>query len=125
MPEYGINDKDPERIAEEQTDAQFARDSAAAFKRAELQEIETQKRHADAENGNIQAAELLRQLATQIQEIRNAQEIEHQAQVKLQEDTKKQNLRQRRTELFNTVVGITSAVAAVTGAVFAVLTFFS
>lgn len=58
MPKYGINDKDPERIAEEQAEAQFLKDSAAALKRAELQEIEDRHRRAIAEQEKLESKKI-------------------------------------------------------------------
>lgn len=71
MPKYGINDKDPERIAEEQAEAQFLKDSAAALKRAELQEIENRHRQANAEQEKLANQE---RMIEELQKIANAAE---------------------------------------------------
>lgn len=58
MPEYGIADKGPERIAEEQAEAQFLKDSTDVFKRAELQEIEDRHRRANAEQEKLESQKI-------------------------------------------------------------------
>lgn len=71
MPEYGFADKDPERIAEEQAEARFLKDSTAAFKRAELQEIEDRRRQANAEQEKLANQE---KMIEELRKIANAAE---------------------------------------------------
>lgn len=52
-------------------------------------------------------------------------EIEHQARLESEKNAKKQASVDKNRFVFNTVVGIVSAVSAVVGAVFAALSFFS
>lgn len=52
-------------------------------------------------------------------------EIEHQARLEADKTARKQAVTDRNRFIFNTVIGIVSAVAAVIGAVFAAVSFFS
>lgn len=78
MPEYGLTDKSPEKIAEEQ----FAKESAATFKRAEILESQDRRRRAESESSNIQTAETLRHVENQIQILNQKMDIEHQERLR-------------------------------------------
>lgn len=82
MPEYGLTDKSPERIAEEKAEEQFFKDGIAAFKRSELRELQDQKRRVEAESSSIQTAETLHRMEDQIQMLNQKMDVEHQERLR-------------------------------------------
>lgn len=60
-----------------------------------------------------------------VEAINEKLEIEHQARLEADRTTKKQADTDRKRFVFNAIIGIVSAVAAVTGAIFAAFSFFS
>lgn len=85
MPEYGLTDKSPEKIAEEQ----FAKESAATFKRAEILESQDRRRRAESESSNIQTAETLRRMEEQIQALNQKMDTEHQERLRSEKTSTK------------------------------------
>ena len=85
MPEYGLCDKLPEQIEEER----LKQEMIASFRRAEAKEAEAHQRKVDAENSNIQTAEILHKMMEQMQEIRDTQEDEHQARIEAEQREEK------------------------------------
>lgn len=121
MPEYGLCDKSPEEIEEERLNKELC----AAFGRAEAIEAVARQRKTDAENSNIETAKMLRQMMGQVQEIRNTQMVEQQAQISAEVKAAKDTEKQRRTDkarfIFTATIGILSFIVGSIAAVAAVL----
>lgn len=121
MPEYGLYDKSPEQIEEEQ----FSKEMIASFKRAEAREAEAFQRKADAENSTIQTAEILQQMMEQIQEIRDTQGIEQRARILAEAKADEAIQHQEKKDFRNLKIAVISCIASVVAAVVGVLTFLN
>lgn len=121
MPEYGLCDKSPKQIEEEQ----FNKEMIASFKCAEAREAEAFQRKADAENSTIQTAEILRQMMGQMQEIRDTQEVEQQARISAESKAAGVERRQEEKDRRNLKIAIISCIASVVAAVVGILTFLN
>lgn len=117
MPEYGLGDKSPE---ERQRELQCERERLewiAATKRYETRMAEAEQRKASAETSNIQTAEILSQMISQIQEIRDTQEEEQQTRIDAEQRaakaSRKQTIENRIWQSVLVTIGLLTLIATV------------
>lgn len=121
MPEYGLCDKSPEQLEEEQ----FNKEMIASLKHAEAREAEAFQRKTDAENSTIQTAEILQQMMEQIQEIRDTQGIEQRARILAEAKADEALQHQEKKDFRNLKIAVISCIASVVAAVVGILTFLN
>lgn len=120
MTEYGLCDKSPEELEEEK----FFQEQHTIFKGAETAELEARRRQVAVEESIIRTAEMLDQMKSQMQEIRDTQVAEQQArisaEVKAAKDTEKQRRADKARFIFTAIIGILTLIAGIAAAVAAI-----
>lgn len=117
MPEYGLGDKSPEQLEEEQ----FNQELIDSFKRAEATELEARRRQVAAEESIIRTAETLRQMSDQLQQIQDTQEAERQARIEAEQRTEISNRKQTTENRIWQSIIIAIAVLTLAATIFGVL----
>ena len=103
MPEYGLSDKSPEELRDEQRKKELLE----SIKRGREAERAAIQRGIDAENSSIQTAEILRHMTNQMQEIRDTQEAEQQARIDAEKRAEIASQKQIRENRIWQIIGVT------------------